>query len=32
MTLYPTPNLTAAMTASGFKFFTPGFVVADPKN
>jgi Glycosyl hydrolases family 18 len=32
MTLYPTPNLTSAMTSAGIKYFTLGFVVADPRN
>jgi chitinase len=32
VTLYPTPNLSSAMTAGGIKFFTLGFVVADPRN
>ena len=32
MTLYPTPDLTAAMSAAGIKDFTLGFIVADPRN
>jgi hypothetical protein len=32
MTLYPTPDLTGAMSAAGIKDFTLGFVVADPRN
>jgi chitinase len=32
MTLYPTPALTAAMSAAGIKDFTLGFVVAEPRN
>ncbi len=32
MTLYPTPDLTSMMGASGAKFLTLGFIVADPRN
>ena len=32
MTLYPTPDLTGAMNAAGIKYFTAGFIVADPRN
>lgn len=32
MTLYPTPDVTSMMNASGVKFLTLGFVVADPRN
>ena len=32
MTLYPTPDLTGAMSAAGIKDFTLGFIVADPRN
>jgi Glycosyl hydrolases family 18 len=31
-TLYPTPELSGAMSAGGIKYFTLGFIVADPGN